>query len=81
MNSGNRYPRERVFIVGMIVGALFGLVSAYFYARTHEEDLKRGDPGASRIQTSEIITVAVAALAMVRQIAEMGRAPNRSRRR
>jgi hypothetical protein len=67
--------------LGIVFGAVYGLVAAYFYARAHEEDLQRGDANANRIQTSELITVAVAALAMVRQIAEMGRAPNRSRRR
>lgn len=81
MSSGNQYPRGRVFLMGIIAGAVYGLVAAYFYARSHEEDLKHGDPGMSRIQTSEIITVIVAALAMVRQISEMGRAPNRVRRR
>ncbi len=81
MTSGNPYPRGRVFFMGIIAGAIYGLVAAYFYARAHEEDLKRGNPGANRIQTSEIITVIVAALAMLRQISEMGRAPNRPRRR
>lgn len=80
-NNGNKvYPRQRVYLLGILAGAVYGLVAAYFYARAHEEDLRRGDAG-SRVQTSELITVAVAALAMVRQIAEMGRAPTRSRRR
>jgi hypothetical protein len=81
MTSGNQYPRGRVFLMGIIAGAVYGLVAAYFYARSHEQDLKLGDSGTNRIQTSEIITVVVAALAMVRQISEMGRAPNRARRR
>jgi H+/Cl- antiporter ClcA len=81
MTSSNPYPRGRVLLMGIIAGAVYGLVAAYFYARAHEEDLKHGDPGANRVQTSEIITVIVAALAMIRQIAEMGRAPKRARRR
>ncbi|MDZ4763865.1 MAG: hypothetical protein SGI73_04880 [Chloroflexota bacterium] len=79
-NNAKTYPRPRVYLLGIAAGAIYGLVGAYFYARAHEEDLKRGDAG-NRVQTSELITVAVAALAMVRQIAEMGRAPNRTRRR
>lgn len=74
------YPRQRMYLIGVAAGAIYGLVAAYFYTRAHEEDLRRGDAG-SRVQTSELITVAVAALAMVRQIAEMGRAPINRRRK
>jgi len=49
MTSSNPYPRGRVLLMGIIAGAVYGLVAAYFYARAHEEDLKHGDPGANRV--------------------------------
>jgi hypothetical protein len=67
-------PRQQTLLLGGIAGALFGLVAAYFYSRATEEDIRSGGQG-KRASVGEMISVALAALAIIRQIAELGRSP------
>lgn len=67
------------YLVGVIVGGLFGLLSAYFYSRASEDDRIRTGGSGKRISTGEVLGLLVAAVAMVRQITEMGRGPNKKR--
>jgi ABC-type proline/glycine betaine transport system permease subunit len=58
--------------VGMLVGALIGIVAAYLYARAVDESRIDGDE-IKPLQVGQLIALALAVLGLVRQIAEMGR--------
>lgn len=70
--------KTKSYLLGAAVGLVFGLFAAYFYTRAAEDDASRlGKP--ARVQTGEVIGLALAALAIVRQIAELGRSPESKR--
>jgi Co/Zn/Cd efflux system component len=72
--------KTQAYVVGLVAGAGLGLVSAFMYARAAEESAQRlGKPAP--IQTGEVLGLGLAALAMVRQITEMGRGPEKPPRR
>jgi hypothetical protein len=81
MSMPNKQPsnwKSQVYVLGAAVGAVFGLLSAFMYARAAEEDAQRtGKPNAA--STGEILGLGLAALAMVRQVAEMGRPPKKQK--
>ncbi|MDL1901366.1 hypothetical protein FBR02_11400 [Anaerolineae bacterium CFX9] len=70
--------KTKSYLLGAVIGLAFGLFAAYFYTRAAEDDAVRtGKP--ARIQTGEVIGLGLAALAIVRQVAEMGRSPEAKR--
>jgi hypothetical protein len=75
--SSKDYPdtqwKTRVYVLGTAIGSLFGLASAYLYSRATEEDVARGGGKLPRVQTGELLGLGLAALALVRQITEMGK--------
>jgi hypothetical protein len=74
--------KTQSYLIGAAAGLLFGLVSAYMYTRAAEEDVSRaGLP--HRATPGEMLGLGLAALAMVRQVAEMGKGPedNKSKKR
>ena len=58
--------RARTFIIGALVGAAFGLASAYIYVRSVE---KRGEP--PELAPSDVVGVGLTALGLLRQIASL----------
>ena len=66
--------KSQAYIIGAAAGLLFGLVSAYMYTRA-ASDYGRSPEGPNRVQTGEVLGLSLAALAIVRQVAEMGRGP------
>lgn len=56
--------RTRAFVIGGVVGALFGLASAYMYVRSVET---RGE--APQLAPSEAVGLGLTALGLLRQIA------------
>jgi hypothetical protein len=71
--------KSQAYIKGVAAGALFGLVAAYMYSRAAEEDAQRNGGAPNTVSTGEVIGLGLAALAMVRQIAEMGKGPAKKR--
>jgi drug/metabolite transporter (DMT)-like permease len=72
-------PRTGTYIWGVLLGAAAGLVAAVLYARATEEERRSGgEPQA--LQTGQIITLGLALLGIVRQVAEMGHPPAKKRR-
>jgi len=66
--------KNQTYMIGSLVGAVFGLLAAYLYARSAEEDAVRsGGKPSNRISTGEVVGLGLAALAMIRQITEMGK--------
>lgn len=71
--------RMRTVFIGGIAGVIFGLISAYLYMRAAEEHIKtHGEP--PRAQNGELMGLALAGLAVVRQISELGRPDAKKRR-
>ena len=58
--------RMKAFVVGGLIGALFGLASAYIYVRSFE---KRGE--APELAPSEAVGLGLTALGLLRQIASL----------
>ncbi len=87
MNSLNPTPEKSSnwkassYLLGVIGGLIFGLVSAYFYTRAAEDDVRlTGKTQPNRVQTGDLLGLGLAALAIFRQIAELGRSPEGKKR-
>ncbi|PMB48317.1 hypothetical protein CEN41_01940 [Fischerella thermalis CCMEE 5330] len=63
--------KSRTYIMGLILGAAIGLMSAYLFVRSAEENPETGRP--EPIQTGTLITLLLAILGLMRQIAESGK--------
>jgi hypothetical protein len=57
--------------MGVLLGAAVGLMSAYLFVRSAEENPETGRP--EPIQTGTLITLVLAILGLMRQIAESGK--------
>jgi hypothetical protein len=64
--------RTRTLMMGGVIGAVLGLLSAYFYLRTADEAHEPGEAPAGP-ETRDAAKLGVALLAIVRTIAEWGR--------
>ena len=65
--------KTRSYAIGVIGGAVFGLVIAALYTRAAEEDAIRNDGKPPQIPTTALIGLALSALGLARQITEAGR--------
>ncbi len=65
--------KNRMYINGLFVGGLIGLLGAYLYARAAEEDADRNGGLPNKLQTGQILSIALAILSLIRQIAESGK--------
>lgn len=65
------------YVIGSLVGALLGFLSAHFYARSAEEN-NSGQP-PKPISTADLFRLSLAAIALLRQISDLG--VNRSGKR
>ena len=72
----SREVQTQAYIVGAAAGLLFGLLSAYLYNRAAGDNPPAPLPdGRNRVSTGEVIGLGLALLAVIRQIAEMGKGP------
>ena len=72
--------KNQTYLIGAAAGLLFGLVSAYMYTRAAEEDVTTAGM-AHRASAGEMLGLGLAALALVRQVAEMGKGPEDNKKR
>ncbi len=63
--------KSRTYVMGLALGAVVGLMSAYLFVRSAEENPETGRP--EPIQTGTIITLVLGVLGLMRQIAESGK--------
>jgi len=69
--------KTSAYLIGSLIGALLGFLSAHFYARSAEEN-NRGQP-PKPISTADLFRLSLAAIALLRQISDLG--ANRNTRR
>ncbi len=72
--------KNKVYATGAAVGAVLGLLSAYMYGRAAEEDVSRLGK-AQRISTGEVLGLGLALLAVIRQITELAKGPERPKKK
>ena len=72
--------QTRTYALGVILGAVAGLLAAVLYARAAEEERRAGGEPQG-LQTGQLITISLALLGIVRQVAEMGRPDTKKGRR
>jgi hypothetical protein len=64
--------RSRALTIGGAAGLVFGLIAAYLYSRSSQEELHQNGKSA-QITTAEWIGLSLTLLGLARQISEMGR--------
>ncbi|MGJ3241302.1 MAG: hypothetical protein ACFE0Q_21525 [Anaerolineae bacterium] len=64
--------KTQTYMIGAVVGAVMGLLSAYLFAQ-EAEDASDNKEDAPDIPASVLLGLALSALSFVRQIAESGR--------
>jgi hypothetical protein len=67
--------KSRIYLVGAIVGTLFGIATSYMYTRSIEEDQAQGGNPKNRLQATDMLWLGTALIGLMTQIAELGRSP------
>ena len=69
--------KRSTYMLGAALGTVLGLLSAYFYARAADEDATRSGSKPRSIPTKQVLSLSLAVLGLIRQIAEMGKPPKK----
>lgn len=72
-NNDNINWKRKIYMLGATAGTVFGLVASYLFARAAEEEAERTGKLPDKVATGQLIGIMLASLALIRQIAEMGR--------
>jgi hypothetical protein len=67
---------NRPYLLGIVGGAIAGLLGAFFYKRASEEN----PFGRPRVSTMQMLGIATSVVGMLRQLAEMGKPPKDQKR-
>lgn len=72
-NDDNKFDwKSQNYVKGTVIGLIAGVVGAYLYNRSAEEDaILNGKP--EPIQTGQLIALGLTTLGLLRQIAELGK--------
>lgn len=65
--------QQQNYLRGSLMGLTFGLMAAYLYNRAAKEDAERNGGKPAPVQTMQLISLTLAALGLIRQIAELGK--------
>ena len=65
--------KTRIMLTGVSIGAVFGLISSYLYARAASENDNPDAGKPESISTGQMLTLLLAILGIVRQISELGK--------
>lgn len=72
--KNNNSWKTQSYALGLIGGVVFGLLAAYMFTRSAEEDMRlRGADAREPVPTMSYLSIALAGLAMMRQIAELAK--------
>lgn len=69
--------KNQTYLMGLVFGVIFGLTAAYFFTRAAQEDADKNGGKPQPIQTGQLISLGLAALGLVRQIADLGKSPKK----
>ena len=72
MDELNNWKNQN-YIKGVLAGVLVGLISAYLFNRSSEEEILRTGKKENKISTGRIIGVSLTTLGLMRQIAELNK--------
>ncbi|MDX1995728.1 MAG: hypothetical protein SF029_25315 [bacterium] len=76
-NTNDTTWKSRSYMLGAIGGLLFGLLSAYLFNRTAEEEITRNGGKIERIPTAQLLSLVLAAISVARQVSEVGKNSSR----
>lgn len=65
--------QQQNYMRGSLLGLTFGLLAAYLYNRSVKEDAERNGGKPAPVQTMQLISLTLAALGLIRQVAELGK--------
>lgn len=65
--------KTRIMLTGISIGAFFGLISSYLYARAAKENDNPDAGKPESISTGQLLTLLLAILGLIRQITELGK--------
>lgn len=73
MMDNNQSWKSKTYLVGGVLGGLFGLLAAYLFNRAAEEEAERNGGKPAKIPTMQLIGLSLAGLNFIRQITEAGK--------
>lgn len=65
--------KTRLYVVGAVIGAAMGFLSAYLFAKEAAQDQDPNDRSRPEMPPTALLGLALSVLTLVRQIAESGR--------
>lgn len=71
--DNNQSWKSKTYLVGGVLGGLFGLLAAYLFNRAAEEEAERNGGKPAKIPTMQLIGLSLAGLNFIRQITEAGK--------
>jgi len=71
-NATSTNWKTRLYVVGSVLGAALGFMSAYLFAKEAEEEAEEKDT-APEVSLTTLLGMGLSILGLVRQIAETGR--------
>ena len=63
--------KRKTYVIGISAGTLFGFIASYLFTRAAEEETDGKKPES--IPTGQLLTLLLALLGLIRQIAELGK--------
>jgi hypothetical protein len=67
--------RTSVYVIGALIGAAIGFLSAYLYAQAADEEVARTGGEPPKLSSGQMIALGLTTLGLIRQISEAGRPP------
>lgn len=71
--ENNENWKNKTYIMGGILGSIFGLLAAYLFNRAAEEEAERNGGKPDKIPTMQVLGLSLSALNFIRQITEAGK--------
>jgi F0F1-type ATP synthase assembly protein I len=79
MQQNDETWKRQSLVIGTVAGAIIGAFSSYLFNRATEEEIARQGGQPAKIQTGQLLGLALALLAVIRQITELGKTDKKRR--